>query len=281
MATILLRASFRKNGLGLGAGRRIPQVQRRLQTSPSKVPGTSQTGASTPVPSSASAAAVSPLPLWERLGPLTNIAQAYGRSQRARPYVTQFWSAVVIYLCADLSAQSIGGNEYDPVRTARSMAIGGMVAIPVYRWFIFLSNHFNYTSRWVTLTAKIVISQAFFTPTFNTFFFAAQAVLSGEGIGGAIDRVKNCVPTTIITSAKFWPPFTAFAFTFVPMEYRSIFTGFVAVGWQTYLSFVNRRAELLEAREAKSRQTRVDEVGVKGIHLEDAKLVGNEAPAAA
>ncbi|KPM42925.1 hypothetical protein AK830_g3590 [Neonectria ditissima] len=278
MATTLLRASFRRNdlGLGLGASRRIFQVQHRLQTSHSKIP-TNKSSASTPVSSSVSAAAVSPLPLWERLGPLTRIAQAYGRSQRARPYVTQFWSAVVIYLCADLSAQSIGGNEYDPLRTARSMAIGGMVAIPVYRWFIFLSNHFNYASRWVTLAAKIVISQAVFTPTFNSIFFAAQAVLSGEGISGAIDRVKNCVPTTIITSAKFWPPFTAFAFTFVPMEYRSIFTGFVAVGWQTYLSFVNRRAELLEARKAELGQAKPNEVRLKEIELE----VGDEAPAAA
>lgn len=33
---------------------------------------------------------------------------------------------------------------------------------------------------------------------------------------------------------------------FLPFEFRSIFSGFVAVGWQTYLSYLNRQAELLE-----------------------------------
>ncbi|KAH7002343.1 Mpv17/PMP22 family protein [Ilyonectria destructans] len=288
MATMLLRASLRRNGLGLGQRPPVFQAQRRLQSSPSKAAGIIRDGAkavdSTPVSTTASAA-VAPLPLWQRLGPLTTAAQAYGRSQRARPYTTQFWSAVIIYLLADLSAQSIGGDEYDPVRTARSMAIGGMVAIPNYKWFIFLSNHFNYASRWRTLSTKIVVSQIVFTPTFNSFFFGAQAVLSGDGISGAVERIKNCVPASIVNSAKFWPPFTAFCFTYIPMEYRSIFTGCIAVGWQTYLSYINKQAELLEAQKTGLEQgklavVKVEEVKVKGVKLEDVKLVAVEAQAA-
>ncbi|KAI9809465.1 MAG: Dihydroorotate dehydrogenase (quinone), mitochondrial [Pycnora praestabilis] len=32
---------------------------------------------------------VSPLPLWQRLGPLSTAFHAYGRSQKKRPYITQ------------------------------------------------------------------------------------------------------------------------------------------------------------------------------------------------
>jgi hypothetical protein len=42
----------------------------------------------------------------------------------------------------------------------------------------------------------------------------------------------------------------------VPFEYRSIFGGVIAVGWQTYLSFLNARAErteLLRQREEKEK----------------------------
>ena len=41
------------------------------------------------------------LPFWQRLGPLTRAAQAYGRAQRKRPYTTQLCSSLVIYFCSD------------------------------------------------------------------------------------------------------------------------------------------------------------------------------------
>lgn len=74
------------------------------------------------------------LPLWQRLGPLTAAASAYGRSQRRRPHTTQLWSCLVIYIISDLSAQGLDGGEYDPARTIRSLLIGGAIAIPSYRW---------------------------------------------------------------------------------------------------------------------------------------------------
>ena len=88
-------------------------------------------------------------------------AGAYSRSQDTRPYWTQFWSTIVIYLCGDLAAQllfsgdnsqttedeeenGIDGDEekrsagllgtYDPLRTARHLTVGAIASIPVYRW---------------------------------------------------------------------------------------------------------------------------------------------------
>ena len=83
---------------------------------------------------------VAPLPIWQRLGPLTRAGEAYARSQRKRPYVTQVASALVVYLCADLSAQSMGGkDEHDLARTGRSLIIGAAAAIPGYEWYVRLS----------------------------------------------------------------------------------------------------------------------------------------------
>jgi len=48
----------------------------------------------------------------------------------------------------------------------------------------------------------------------------------------------------MINSCKLWPAVTAFSFSFIDAQYRSIFAGFVAIGWQTYLSFLNRKAEV-------------------------------------
>lgn len=74
------------------------------------------------------------LPFWQRLGPLTRAAEAYARAQRSRPYVTQLCSSLVIYLCADFSAQNMSGKEYDPARTGRSLTIGAISSIPSYKW---------------------------------------------------------------------------------------------------------------------------------------------------
>ncbi|TGJ83690.1 hypothetical protein E0Z10_g5077 [Xylaria hypoxylon] len=222
-----------------------------------------------PVPS-----VVPPLLFWQRLGPLTRVGETYARAQRARPWATQVASALVIYLCGDLAAQRISsggqdkvdnnlkgiangvdendgtkekGRKHDWARTARSLAIGATAAIPGYIWFTFLSRSFNYSSRVISIGIKVVVNQLMFAPLLNAYFFGAQALLLGDTLAAASRRVVNTVPVSWVNSCKFWPAVTAFTFAFVPFEYRSIFGGTIAVGWQTYLSFLNGRAERLEA----------------------------------
>lgn len=73
-----------------------------------------------------------------------------------------------------------------------------------------------------------------------------QAFLSGSSVDEIVDRVATTVPTSLLASCRFWPIVTAFSFSFVPMEHRSVFNGVIAIGWQTYLALLNRRAEVRE-----------------------------------
>ncbi|TGO70023.1 hypothetical protein BOTNAR_0004g00080 [Botryotinia narcissicola] len=198
----------------------------------------SQNGTAIPIP-----ATIANVPIWQRLGPLTRSFQAYGRSQRKRPYTTQFCSSLVIYFLGDLSAQSICGDDYDWKRTLRALFISMGSSIPSYKWFMFLSNNFNYSSKAISLATKVGINQMFFTPVFNTYFFGMQSLLSGDSLPDVVERVKRTVPTSMMNSIKLWPAVTAISFAWIPQEHRSIFAGVVAIGWQTYLSFLNRRVE--------------------------------------
>jgi hypothetical protein len=78
--------------------------------------------------------------------------------QERKPYATQLWSSIIIYLCGDLSAQilfptevpapakegaEIDENEeeretvaagYDPYRTLRHLCVGVGSSIPSYKW---------------------------------------------------------------------------------------------------------------------------------------------------
>ena len=98
-----------------------------------KVSQTAEKSQPTPAPSS----------IWRRLEPLTSAFDAFARSQKRRPYTTQIISAMVIFTCADVSAQNIAHSEYDPVRTARAILTGGVAAIPQYRWCVSGDIHYK------------------------------------------------------------------------------------------------------------------------------------------
>ncbi|KAI0548761.1 hypothetical protein F4679DRAFT_585165 [Xylaria curta] len=232
---------------------------------------------------------IAPLPFWQRLGPLTRAGQAYARAQRARPWATQVASALVVYLCADFGAQHIGSGgcqkisddklgaaeeeererKHNWARTARALFIGGSAAIPGYVWFSFLSRSFNYSSTFVSIGVKVVVNQLTFTPLFNCYFFGAQALLSGDTAAEAWRRVYNTVPVSWINSCKIWPAVTAFSFAFIPFEYRNLFGGVIAVGWQTYLSFLNGRAERLEALRQKEHAVSDETKPLKPLPLKE------------
>lgn len=115
-----------------------------------------------------------------------------------------------------------------------------------YKRFIWLSRNFNYSSHAVSICVKIVVNQMVFTPTFNSYFFGFQALLAGDSLSEIWDRIRRTVPVSWVNAWKLWPAVTAVSFTFVPIEYRSVFAGVVAVGWQTYLSYLNRLVEIDE-----------------------------------
>lgn len=189
--------------------------------------------------------------------------------------MTQFVSSLVIYFVGDLVAQSIAepapkeavteegkekgwvqewSDNRDWHRTGRSLIIGGMSSIPAYKWFLWLGNNFNYGSKILSLTTKVAVNQAFFTPIFNSYFFGMQCLLSGASASEIIERIKNTVPTSWINSCKVWPAITAFSFAYIPIQYRSIFGGVIAIGWQTYLSLLNQRAAAEEGAEQGAEQ---------------------------
>ena len=114
---------------------------------------------------------------------------------------------------------------------------------------MFLGNHFNYSSKILSLTTKVAVNQLAFTPIFNSYFFGMQSFLSGDSLPEVWERIRRTVPISFVNSCKLWPAVTAFSFTFIDPQYRNIFAGFVAIGWQTYLSYLNRKAEEAESRD--------------------------------
>ncbi|KAF1356324.1 hypothetical protein BDV97DRAFT_279993, partial [Delphinella strobiligena] len=185
---------------------------------------------------------------WAWIEPLKTPFYAYGKMQHRSPLLTQLSSTLIIYFLGDLSAQLSESKSkdqipYEPARGLRALVIGAIISIPNYKWFIFLGAHFNYPSHVLSISAKILINQSIFTPCFNTYFFGMQSLLSGASLQEAKQRVLDTVPVSFVNSWKVWPAVTAFSFTFIRQPHnRSVFAGVVAIGWQTYLSWLNLKA---------------------------------------
>lgn len=76
-----------------------------------------------------------------------------------------------------------------------------------------------------------------------------HTLLTGATLPEIIERIKNTVPTSWLNSCKLWPAVTAFSFTYIAPQYRSVFGGVIAIGWQTYLSLLNQKAAAVEEVE--------------------------------
>ena len=188
-------------------------------------------------------------PLARCVGYVAAPLRAYGRIQARRPYPTQIVSALVIYFAGDQIAQRLSPasvqttksfareeipddaglvgprQEYDVYRTARVLLIGGLAAVPAYEWFIWLGHSFNYSSKTLSLATKVFVNQMVFGLLFNTYFFGMQSALTGASLEEVGERIRNTVPVSWANSWKLWPAVMAFNFTFVPMQFRSIFAG--------------------------------------------------------
>ena len=167
----------------------------------------------------------------------------YAGQQRVRPFLTQLWTFPIIYFVGDLTAQMIGNDDYDFHRTLRAMITGAAVSYPSYRWFIFLGSRFNYASAAVSTGVKVTVSQLLYAPLFQVSFFSLQALLSGEGAAGAVERVKTAVPESLPRSFLYWPVATAITLTYARPQSHSAVSGMFAIVWQAYMSWVNSRVD--------------------------------------
>ncbi|KAI1877640.1 hypothetical protein JX265_003648 [Neoarthrinium moseri] len=244
MVTPLVRAAWRRKLAELPSLR--PPRSRFQSTGPGPKP-TPPKPHEAPAPNATTTHAppASPPSIWQRLGPVTRAANAYSRANQRRPWVTQVTSSLIIFLLADLNAQRIGGKEYDPVRTRNMLITGAVFSIPAYEWFKALSGWFVFRSFALSVVTRVIFNQFTFAPLLNTYFFSMQAFLTG---GDIVERIKEKVPVTWTNSWKLWPAVIAFNLAFVPIQFRGVVAGVASVGWQTYLSIQNKKAEMEEAK---------------------------------
>eukprot|EP00080_Pristionchus_pacificus_P000691 PDM60711.1 hypothetical protein PRIPAC_54517 [Pristionchus pacificus] len=168
----------------------------------------------------------------------------YQRCMAARPLLTQMITSGTISGTGDVIAQFAIEKrtlrEYDAVRTARFVVLAGGIIAPVLnRWFFVLEKIRSGPAKLVPLK-RLAVDQVFFAPGFNAFILVCLRVLEGYSPSDAVAQCKRDWFGIWSTSIKVWPVANLFNFYLVPLQMRVVFVQFIALFWNSYLSYVTQ-----------------------------------------
>ncbi|OJD37190.1 integral membrane mpv17 pmp22 [Diplodia corticola] len=151
--------------------------------------------------------------------------------------------------------------EEPPEREPKTITIQG----PSWVWLEPVGRPFRAYSRAQARRPYVVQLLS----TITIWFFgdlSAQMISASEEDSYSPTRALRSVFIGSLTSIPnyrwfmflVWPAVTAFSFTFIPPQFRSIFAGFIAIGWQSWLTLLNQRAAAQEkADHEKQRDQRL------------------------
>lgn len=122
-----------------------------------------------------------------------------------------------------------------------SLLLSSPFWVRYYRWLAFKWP--NRQMLWVAATAVVAIP-------FNTAFFSYGALMShvashpapfsaagrADAAAAVATKLDDRLVSTLVSSTQLWPVVNWAMFTFVPLEFRNLFSSVFALGWNTYLS---------------------------------------------
>ncbi|ORZ07810.1 hypothetical protein BCR42DRAFT_425519 [Absidia repens] len=171
----------------------------------------------------------------------------YNRLLTKYPIFIQSVSTACLFGAGDTIAQQIvekqGIQQHDFLRTGRMMVFGGAVAGPALStWYRLLEHNVKASTPFKTLVKKVAIDQVLFAPVFIGVFFSTQGLFEGKSVQEIKEKLDHGYTTAVINNYKLWPTVQLFNFYFVPLNHRLMVTNIVALGWNSYLSWINHEA---------------------------------------
>ncbi|KAL1296114.1 hypothetical protein HN51_056867 [Arachis hypogaea] len=166
------------------------------------------------------------------------------------PILTKSVTSALIYIAADLSAQTIvrqSQDSYDFVRTLRMAGYGMIILGPtLHFWFNFVSKLFPKRDLLSTLK-KMVMGQTIYGPAMTIVFFSLNARLQGESSTEIAARLKRDFLPTFLSGVMYWPFCDFITFRFVPVHLQPLVTNSFSYLWTIYMTYM---ASLEKAKTA-------------------------------
>ncbi|XP_041419630.1 protein Mpv17 isoform X1 [Xenopus laevis] len=172
---------------------------------------------------------------------MAGLWRAYQRLLGAHPWKVQIVTAGSLVGVGDVISQQLlerkGLKGHSIERTVKMMGIGFCFVGPVVGgWYKILDRIIPGSGKPVALK-KMLLDQVAFAPCFlGCFLSIASALngLSGEQIWG---KLKRDYKDALITNYYIWPAVQVANFYFIPLYHRLAVVQFVAIIWNSYLSW--------------------------------------------
>lgn len=181
-----------------------------------------------------------------------NFVRWYTRMLKENPYSTKSITSFFTFGLGDFICQSVESKfkpntitdkiiEKKPYNWKRILKQGifGVIMTPYLhvQYNILIPKFFP--NPGALNTAKLLFyDQTVNASVFLIAFFTYMDLLNDVDLGTSLKNTYVKFFPTLVANWKVWPGVQLINFTFVPPEYRVLFVNVVAIGWNTYLSYV-------------------------------------------
>uniref|UniRef100_A0A8C4ND79 Mitochondrial inner membrane protein Mpv17 n=1 Tax=Eptatretus burgeri TaxID=7764 RepID=A0A8C4ND79_EPTBU len=167
--------------------------------------------------------------------------KGYQTLLKKHPVKTQVCSAATLMMLGDVISQQVvenrGFKHHDWPRSGRMAFIGLIYIGPcITLWYRALDYLVHGTSK-TTALKKMLLDQIICAPTILGGFLTFMGVLSGLSSEQIANKFKKDYKDVLITNYYIWPAVQVANFYFVPLNHRLIVVQFVAIFWNSYLSW--------------------------------------------
>ncbi|KAI6002284.1 hypothetical protein F5J12DRAFT_227578 [Pisolithus orientalis] len=177
---------------------------------------------------------------------MASFLKFYNAALIRRPMLAQCATAAFLFGAGDVIAQQAieqRGKNHDFMRTARLTFYGGAVFGPALTKWYQLLNRIKFSSPTKAVVYRVWLDQAILTPVAVAVFFGTMSTLEGQGLPGAVERLRTAYEPTLIRNWIVFIPTQIINFSIVPHHLRFVVVSVVSLFWNTYLSAVNARSQ--------------------------------------
>lgn len=174
------------------------------------------------------------------------VAGWYNGLNEAYPLVTKMFLTAAIVGTGDVMCQLYVEDQtlatMDKTRFMRMCFLGSVLIGPtLHFWYGFLYRTMPGTS-WAIVLKRVAADQLLFAPAFMVAFFTSLFALEGR-IDQLIPHLKENYVASLQVNWMMWIPAQLFNFTLIPPQHAVMFANFIALFWNTYLSWQGHKPQ--------------------------------------
>ena len=164
----------------------------------------------------------------------------YKIAMKRNPFVTQCGLTGILLGIGDTVAQQIETDKKYSAKRTLKMATFGLFAVgPVVVTWMNVLDKVRLAGVYSTLGVRLALDQFAFTPFSLAGFFSGMSLMEGHSFKQTKEKLSEKYFNTLKASWSVWIPIQAVNLGIVPVAHRPVVIQIAAIGWNTFLSFVN------------------------------------------